>query len=111
MGICWPPSGEELSVRIHVIVGKTTFSDSRRLISTGRNITGCETAEANDVWACRGYRAVSRISKPCVCTYSASIEAGLLREQLISQSPNIKWGETRGLHYYGLLDSECMSAQ
>lgn len=111
MDIRWPPSQDTDSLRVEMIVGKTTFSDSMRLISTGKNITGCDTAEANDTWACRGYGAARCTLKPCVRTYSASIEAGHLKEQLISQSPDIPWDASWSPHNYGILDSQCVSAQ
>lgn len=114
-------SGDELSVRIDVLVGKTTFSDARRLISTAQNITSCESSQAHDTWACRGYGAASFTLRPCVRTYSASIEAGYLREELISQSEAIDWGrlsqstDSQSGHgdgpYHGLLDTQCVSAQ
>lgn len=116
-------SGDELSVRIDVLVGKTKFSDARRLISTAQNITGCDSPQANDTWACRGYGAASCTLRPCVRTYSASVEAGHLREDLISQSAAIDWGRLtqsadsqlgRNISdgpYHGLLDTECVSTQ
>ncbi|KAI7788942.1 hypothetical protein LA080_005044 [Diaporthe eres] len=107
-----PSAADTFSVRIDIVVGKTSFSEEGRLISTGKNITGCDTTEAsNNKWACRGYGAASSTLKPCVRTYSARIEAGTLKEQLISQSPDMDWGSSWGRNYYGLLDTHCVSAQ
>lgn len=115
--------GDDLSVRIDVLVGKTKFSDARRLISTAKNITGCDSSQANDTWACRGYGAASCTLRPCVRTYSANIEAGHLTEQLTSQSAaiHIDWGSSLqsvdgsfgpdDSSYIGLLDTQCVSRQ
>lgn len=109
----WSPGSAEddFPVRIDVLVGKTTFSDARRLISTGKNITGCDTAEANNTWACRGYGAASCTLKPCVRTYNATIEAGYLKERLVSRSSDVIWGSMRREFKYGLLDTQCVSAE
>lgn len=107
-----PRARDSFSIRIDMIVGQTTFSKDRRLISTGQEITGCDTTDAsNDTWACRGYGAASCTLKPCVRTYSAELDAGHLKERLISQSPDIDWGSSWGPNYYGLLDTQCVSAQ
>lgn len=58
-----------------------------------------------------GYGAASCTLKPCVRTYSSSIEAGYLKERLESRSPDIKWGSSRGEYQYGLLDTHCVSAE
>lgn len=108
----WSPTPlDDSSVRIDIVVGKTTYSDDRRLISTGQNIIGCDSAEANNTWACRGYGAASCTLKPCVRTYSASIQGGHLTERLISQSPDIPWGTSWEPGYFGVLDTHCVSAQ
>ncbi|KAJ0115175.1 hypothetical protein J7T55_001585 [Diaporthe amygdali] len=102
---------DDFLLRVDILVGKTTYSDDSRLISTGQNITGCDTAEASNTWACRGYGAASCTLQPCIRTYRAKIEAGFLMEQLVSQSPDIRWGSPRDLYYHGLLDTKCMSIQ
>lgn len=114
-------SGDDLSVRIDVLVGKTKFSDARRLISTAENINGCDSSHANDTWACRGYGAASCTLRPCVRTYSANIEACHLSEQLKSQSAAVDWGSSLQSvdgrlgpdddPYIGLLDTQCVSTQ
>lgn len=104
----WSPlsiARNSFSIRIDIIVGQTTSS-------TGQKITGCDTTDAgNDTWACRGYGAASCTLKPCVRTYRAELDAGHLKERLISQSPDIDWGSSWGPKYHGLLDTQCVSAQ
>lgn len=107
-----PLAAYTFSIRIDIVVGKTSFSEKGRLISTGKSITGCGTTEARNIkWACRGYGAASCTLKPCVRTYSARIEAGTLKERLISQSPDMDWGSSWGRKYHGLLDTQCVSTQ
>lgn len=111
MDVWSPKFSDPFSVRIDVVVGKTPFSDARRLISTGKNITGCDTEEASNNWACRGYGAASCTLESCVRTYNSSIEAGYLKERLEYRSPDIRWGSVRGEYQYGLLDTQCVSAE
>lgn len=111
MDVWAPMPANSFSARIDIVVGKTTFSDARVLISTGENITGCDTGEAGNTWACRGYGAASCTLSPCVRTYSATIEAGYLKERLVSQSPDVPWAPLRDGYYYGLLDTQCVSEQ
>lgn len=111
MDIWSPSSPDHFTLRIDTMVGKTTHSDARLLISTGQNITGCDAAEARNTWACRGYGAASCTLKPCVRTYRASLEAGHLKERLVSQSPDIKWGYSWEANHFGILDTQCISAQ
>lgn len=54
-----PMLSGDYSLRIDMPVGVTMFSDAGRLISTGQSITGCDTAEVSNTWACRGYGAAS----------------------------------------------------
>lgn len=108
MDIWLPLSSDAFPLRLDIIVGKTTYSEAGRLISTGKPIKSCDKAEANDTWACRGYGAARCILKPCVRTY---VEAAYLIERLVSQSPDVTWGPSWLPNYYGLLDSHCMLAQ
>lgn len=109
MDIWAPKPSDPFAVRIDTLVGKTTFSAARKLISTGASITGCGYQNTHHTWACRGYGAAACTLKPCIRTYSASIDSGRLTEHRVSQSADIKWGLYE--KYYGILDSHCLSAE
>lgn len=49
-------------------------------------LDGCDDSATNDTWRCRGYGAAECILRPCVRTYSCSIEAGRVNETIVEES-------------------------
>lgn len=83
---------------------------------------GCDDSVTNDTWRCRGYGAAECILRPCVRTYSCSIEAGRVNETIVEESSLDQiWGfgdssttidgiEVTVQPLLGLLDLHCITS-
>lgn len=49
-------------------------------------LVGCDDSLTNDTWRCRGYGAAECVLRPCLRTYSCSIEAGRVNETIVEES-------------------------
>lgn len=50
------------------------------------SLHGCDDSATNDTWRCRGYGAAECLLKPCVRTYSCSVQAGRVNETIVEES-------------------------
>lgn len=78
---------------IDFLVPSTIFTETGIDPSTGLSLTGCDGGLDNQhAWSCQGYGAARCYMKPCGRTYRASISAGLLQQELVSQGgANWNW--------------------
>lgn len=74
------------------IIGKTSVHDQPNVNGqTGLPWPDCNSAVSNKTdWKCRGYGASSCRLYPCIKTYSATVESGVLRENIVDISDS--WG-------------------
>lgn len=80
---------------------------------------GCDDSATNDTWRCRGYGAAECILRPCVRTYSCSIEAGRVNETIVEESsldqvwgfgdPNLGASDLPHNPLLSLLDLHCIT--
>ncbi|KAK8115760.1 hypothetical protein PG984_012262 [Apiospora sp. TS-2023a] len=93
------------------MVGETLYSQAKVDPFTGQLIDECEKKKN---WRCSGYGAAACTLKFCVREYSATVEAGLTKETLLSQStpmelptPEFPWFQD--MHNVpAILDSRCV---
>ncbi|KAJ5802515.1 uncharacterized protein N7503_004965 [Penicillium pulvis] len=72
---------------IEIVWGETTYSQAKVSPLTLDPLQGCEDASTNNTWACRGYGSAYCKLRFCTRTYNASVEAGVLVENVIEESP------------------------
>lgn len=83
-------------------------------------LSGCDDPATNDTWRCKGYGAAECSLQPCIKTYSCSIEAGIVNENIVDQtSLDQLWGfgepgtVSGGIdvdeELFGLVDMDCIS--
>lgn len=100
------------------------YSDSailRHEPTSNDPLSWCDDSVTNETWRCRGYGAALCVLKPCIRTYSCSIEAGRLQETIVEDSDlDQRWGLSdpvrRTIHntlvskpLLGLLDLQCIT--
>lgn len=82
--------------------------------STGKPWDDCNSAVANQTWKCRGYGASRCWLSPCVKTFAASMQAGVLRETLLSSSYSFQTSSgpysTELPITHASLDTQCLNA-
>ncbi|KAJ4421735.1 hypothetical protein N0V82_003579 [Gnomoniopsis sp. IMI 355080] len=84
------------------------------LYSTWGYYDGCN-ATKTESWYCNGYGGARCSLRPCIQTYTASIEAGILAEALVEQSDvDAPWTLTStplpGASYFSLIDLSLVGA-
>ncbi|KAH1644592.1 hypothetical protein KXX16_001819 [Aspergillus fumigatus] len=71
-----------------IVWGETTYSQAKVNPLTTEPLHGCEDPSTNNTWACRGYGSAYCKLRFCTRTYNASVEAGILVENNIEESPS-----------------------
>ncbi|KAK3687996.1 hypothetical protein B0T22DRAFT_511152 [Podospora appendiculata] len=109
------------SVTFQMLAGRTPFSDRRIDPTNGQNLTGCDADPIPDgtLWRCRGYGAAQCSLYPCVRTYEATVDRGLLIENVVRHSEPMTWRTgplpevSRAVSdpfMVGMADPQCMSS-
>ncbi|KAK7961909.1 uncharacterized protein PG986_002734 [Apiospora aurea] len=105
---------DQAGVEIFFLVGETLYSQSKVDPFRGQQIGGCE---GRTNWRCQGRGAAKCTLKICVREYSATVEAGLLRETLLSQStpmmippPGFPKSDLDLKNIPAILDAHCFDA-
>lgn len=80
----WSCGADGAHIHCFFLVGETLYSQSRIDPFTGQEIQECQ--HPNN-WQCQGHGAARCTLRLCVREYSATVEAGLVRETLLSRSP------------------------
>jgi hypothetical protein len=106
--------------QVQIIRAKTSFNKEKENPFTLKPVEGCSDPATNSTWACRGYGAAKCTFQPCVRTYNATVDAGVLKETLLDSSdPLIDWGLGLSSEYRSgsgslmraLLDVNCTTAE
>lgn len=101
-----------------VILGRTTQTNWRPF--DAQRVLNCSDVSNENTWPCKGYGAARCKLRPCIREYNATIEAGKLTENLVSQTDlDQKWGigppegeagtVSDDASWLGLLDTSCVS--
>ncbi|KAJ6006317.1 hypothetical protein N7451_004261 [Penicillium sp. IBT 35674x] len=72
---------------IEIVWGQTTYSQAKVSPLTLEPLQDCGDPSTNNTWACRGYGSAYCKLRFCTRTYNASVEAGVLVENVIEESP------------------------
>ena len=73
---------------IGIVWGETTYSQAKVNPLTMEPLQGCGDPSTNNTWACKGYGSAYCKLRFCTRTYNASVEAGVLVENVIEESPS-----------------------
>ena len=101
----------ELSQMAEFILAKSPYTQHSKDQSPLFNDT-CQNG--NSSWYCLGYGAARCTLNPCIRTYTASIESGAFRENLVSQTEDTNiWASTRvndtNDYDFATIDTKCIS--
>ena len=105
------PTGND-SFRVEIIVGQQY---KNFVPSTGQAPTGCDSRPANESWYCKGFGAASCTIRPCIHSYTSTVEAGKLHERRVTSSGEADhdWGLTVPTKNHvgdlAILDTNCIS--
>lgn len=72
---------------IQVIWGETSYSQAKVSPISLKPVQGCDDPSTNNTWACRGSGSAYCKLRLCARTYNASVDAGVLKEKVIEESP------------------------
>lgn len=72
---------------IEIVWGETTYSQAKVSPLTLDPLQGCGDPSTKNTWGCRGYGSAYCKLQFCTRTYNASVEAGVLVENVIEESP------------------------
>lgn len=73
---------------IELVWGQTTYSQEKVNPLTMEPLQGCGDPSTKNTWPCRGYGSANCTLRFCTRTYKASVEAGVLVEKVIEESPS-----------------------
>jgi hypothetical protein len=73
---------------IEIVWGETAYSQAKVNPLTLKPVQDCGNPLTNNTWACRGYGSAYCKLRFCTRTYNASVEAGVLVENVIEESPS-----------------------